>query len=69
MKPSAIESPCISICRYEDEICAGCGRTVDEVVGWYDMTDKQKQAVLTRLDEKIEDRFQIGYDNIDCYRC
>jgi len=57
MKPSPIESPCISVCRYEDEICVGCGRTVDEVVGWYDMTDKQKQAVLTRLDEKNRGSF------------
>jgi len=57
MKKSLIESPCISVCRYEDEICVGCGRTVDEVVGWYDMTDKQKQAVLTRLDEKNRGSF------------
>ena len=52
-----VESPCMSICRYEDEVCVGCGRTVDEVVGWYDMTDKQKQAVLTRLDEKNRGSF------------
>ena len=52
MKPSLIESPCISICRYEDEVCVGCGRTVDEVVGWYDMSDDEKQAVLNRLEKK-----------------
>ena len=49
MKQSHIESPCISVCRYENEICVGCGRTVDEVVGWWDMTDMQKQQVLDRL--------------------
>ena len=49
MKSSLIESPCISVCRYEDEICVGCGRTVDDVVNWYDMTDDEKQAVLNRI--------------------
>jgi predicted Fe-S protein YdhL (DUF1289 family) len=57
MKKSPIESPCISICRYEDEVCVGCGRTVNEVVGWYDMTDDEKLAVLSRLDEKNRGSF------------
>ena len=52
MKKSHIESPCISVCRYDNEVCAGCGRTVDEVVGWYDMTDEEKQAVLNRLEKE-----------------
>lgn len=52
MKQSHIESPCISVCRYDNEVCAGCGRTVDEVVGWYDMTDEEKQAVLNRLEKE-----------------
>jgi predicted Fe-S protein YdhL (DUF1289 family) len=58
MKPSLIESPCISVCRYEDEVCAGCGRTVDEVVGWYDMSDDEKQAVLNRLEKKAKGWFK-----------
>jgi predicted Fe-S protein YdhL (DUF1289 family) len=57
MKKSPIESPCVSICRYEDEVCVGCGRTVDEVVGWYDMNDDEKLAVLSRLDEKNRGSF------------
>jgi predicted Fe-S protein YdhL (DUF1289 family) len=58
MKSSPIESPCISVCRYENEVCAGCGRTVDEVVGWYDMTDDEKQAVLNRLEKKAKGWFK-----------
>ncbi len=41
----------------ENEVCVGCGRTVDDITNWYDMTDKQKQAVLTRLDEKNRGSF------------
>ena len=58
MKKSLIESPCISICRYEDEVCAGCGRTVDEVVGWYDMNDDEKQAVLNRIEKESKGWFK-----------
>ena len=58
MKKSHIESPCISICRYEDEVCVGCGRTVDEVVNWYDMTDNEKQAVLNRLEKESDGWFK-----------
>jgi predicted Fe-S protein YdhL (DUF1289 family) len=58
MKKSFIESPCISICRYEDEVCVGCGRTVDEVVNWYDMTDNEKQAVLNRLEKESKGWFK-----------
>jgi|688.fasta_scaffold2399503_2 predicted Fe-S protein YdhL (DUF1289 family) len=58
MKKSSIESPCISVCRYDNEVCRGCGRTVDEVVEWYNMTDKQKQAVLNRLEKESKGWFK-----------
>jgi len=58
MKKSPIESPCISICRYEDEVCVGCGRTVDDVVNWYDMTDEEKQAVLNRIEKDSKGWFK-----------
>ena len=53
-----VESPCISICRYEDEVCAGCGRTVDEVVEWYNFTNDEKQAVLNRIEKESKSWFK-----------
>lgn len=58
MKQSHIESPCIGVCRLENDVCAGCGRTTDEVVGWYDMSDKEKQAVLNRLEKESKGWFK-----------
>jgi predicted Fe-S protein YdhL (DUF1289 family) len=58
MKKSLIESHCISVCRYENEICVGCGRTVDEVVEWYNMTDDEKQAVLNRIEKDSKGWFK-----------
>ena len=58
MKKLPIESPCISVCRYENEVCVGCGRTVDEIVNWYDMTDDEKQAVLNRIEKDSKGWFK-----------
>ena len=58
MKQSQIESPCISVCRMENEVCVGCGRTLEEVVEWYNFTDEQKQAVLNRLEKKKKGWFK-----------
>jgi len=52
-----VESPCISVCRMENEVCVGCGRTTEEVVEWYNFTNDEKQAVLNRLDEKNRGSF------------
>ena len=58
MKKSPIESPCISVCRYENEVCVGCGRTVDDITNWYDMTDDKKQAVLNRIEKDSKGWFK-----------
>lgn len=58
MKQSKVESPCISICRYENEICVGCGRTVEEVTEWYNFTDKQKQKIIDRLEKETTNWFE-----------
>jgi predicted Fe-S protein YdhL (DUF1289 family) len=58
MKKSPIESPCVSVCRYENEVCVGCGRTVDDIVNWYDMTDNEKQAVLNRIEKDSKGWFK-----------
>jgi uncharacterized protein len=58
MKKSPIESPCISVCRYENEVCVGCGRTVDDITNWYDMTDDEKQAVLNRIEKDSKGWFK-----------
>lgn len=42
----------------ENEVCVGCGRTVDDIVNWYDMTDKQKQAVLNRIEKDSKGWFK-----------
>ncbi len=43
-------SPCVSICEVQDNLCIGCGRTVDEIASWTTMTREQRQEVLERIE-------------------
>jgi len=47
----ATQSPCIGLCNYnnDQEVCRGCGRTVEEVINWHTFDDEQKIAINQRL--------------------
>lgn len=44
-------SPCVRICVMDAErrYCTGCRRTLDEIAGWWTMSDERKRAVLGDL--------------------
>ena len=44
-----VKSPCVSICALHEGICQGCGRTQEEILGWWDMTNEEKQQVLENI--------------------
>jgi predicted Fe-S protein YdhL (DUF1289 family) len=35
-------------------MCSGCGRTLEEVRGWFAMTDDQRRAVMAELPERLK---------------
>ena len=51
-----METPCIKICTYDPAIrmCSGCGRTLDEVRGWFSMSDNQRRAVMVELPARLK---------------
>lgn len=52
-KPTRPDTPCVAVCSTTfDEICRGCGRTVDEVAQWVFMTDAEKEQVWVRITEQ-----------------
>jgi hypothetical protein len=55
-----MESPCIKICTFDPEsgLCRGCGRTLDEIGGWFCMTDAERRAVMAQLPERLR-RFAV----------
>lgn len=46
-----IESPCTRICviHPETRLCTGCHRSIEEIGGWMNMTDKEREAVMADL--------------------
>ncbi len=44
-------SPCIGVCRLDPatQVCAGCGRTIGEIVAWPDLPESERRAILARL--------------------
>jgi uncharacterized protein len=46
-----IESPCISVCVIDANtgLCAGCGRSLDEIARWAAMTNGERQRIMREL--------------------
>ena len=53
-----IESPCIGICTIIDtgleDVCAGCGRTTEEISAWPTATDTTKIEVKAKALHRLE---------------
>ncbi|SDT92590.1 DUF1289 domain-containing protein [Halopseudomonas salegens] len=48
-----VRSPCIAVCSLdEQDMCIGCQRTGDEITRWGRMTDDQRRAVLTLVEQR-----------------
>ena len=40
-------SPCRRECTLDEhDTCLGCGRTLEEIIGWRDMSDTRREEVL-----------------------
>ena len=60
MAEKEIQSPCIGVCSMDDStgLCQGCYRTMDEIQGWWDLDNAQKQAVINLASEREEQAFE-----------
>ena len=46
-----IQSPCINVCVIDagTGLCAGCGRSLDEIARWSAMTDEERRRIMREL--------------------
>jgi hypothetical protein len=46
-----LQTPCIKVCVIDpgSRLCAGCGRTLDEIGRWGAMRDAERAAVMVAL--------------------
>ena len=49
-----VPSPCIEVCQMDPatDLCEGCGRTLDEITRWSQMTDDEKRRVWDELKKR-----------------
>lgn len=40
------KNPCISLCKFNEDICLGCGRSKREIKSWKKMEKDEKRSVL-----------------------
>ena len=50
-----IKTPCNRVCVLHpiSGLCMGCGRSVEEIAGWIDFNDKEREAIMMRLPTRL----------------
>ena len=58
-QPLEVESPCISVCQIDElsGLCIGCYRTIEEIQGWWDLDDAQKQSINELASQREQQAF------------
>jgi len=51
-----VETPCVKICRMLEggSLCRGCGRTLDEIARWTEMSPEERRAIMGGLAERLK---------------
>ena len=46
-----MKSPCIKVCQMDPQrgLCIGCGRTLDEIARWAQMSDRERERIMGEL--------------------
>ena len=49
-----MKDPCISLCKFTDDICIGCGRSKREIKSWKKLDKDEKRAVLAEAALRLQ---------------
>lgn len=44
-----ITSPCVKVCRLEEGVCIGCGRTQDQIRMWTTYSNEERNTIMETL--------------------
>ncbi|OKO45106.1 MULTISPECIES: DUF1289 domain-containing protein [unclassified Pseudomonas] len=50
---SSTKDPCVSICKFADDICVGCGRSKREIRAWKKLDKTDKRTVLAEAQLRL----------------
>lgn len=63
---SQIASPCVNICKMQDDVCQGCFRSIEEISNWTSYTDQEKRLTLNLIKiRKKQKEYLMGEDWIN----
>jgi predicted Fe-S protein YdhL (DUF1289 family) len=50
-----ISTPCIRVCSLDAEVglCAGCGRTAEEIAGWLHLREEDRLRIMAELEDRM----------------
>jgi predicted Fe-S protein YdhL (DUF1289 family) len=58
-QPAPIVSPCIKVCVLDSQrICVGCGRSVDEIARWSQLSPGEQREIVALAARRQERRSQ-----------
>jgi len=51
-----MESPCVKICALDPPtgLCSGCGRSLDEIGAWLNLSDEERRRIMSALPERMK---------------
>ena len=55
---AVIESPCTKVCTVDPASgrCVGCGRSLDEIARWAQMSDAERARIMSELGHRLQSR-------------
>lgn len=57
--PTDVPSPCVrNCCLDDDDVCLGCGRTIQEILAWQQGPDSERREIIARSRERLRQRGQ-----------
>lgn len=55
--PTDVPSPCVrNCCLDDDDVCLGCGRTLQEILAWQQGPDSERREIIARSRERLRQR-------------
>ncbi|WP_455925834.1 DUF1289 domain-containing protein [Pseudomonas putida] len=47
------KDPCIGVCKFDDDVCVGCGRNKREIKGWKKMDKAERRHALAQAQMRL----------------
>ncbi|TBU83798.1 DUF1289 domain-containing protein [Phytopseudomonas dryadis] len=48
-----MKDPCISVCKFTEGICIGCGRSKAEIKNWKKLDKSERRALMAEADMRL----------------